>query len=75
MIHDYNEARDKAQAYADQYKCLVRLRGVSEFGQRGYRFNMVPRTEKQFGRDLEGELVMPSDWAVASKLGCTGSSV
>ena len=67
---DYHEARDAAQAMSNKLKMLVRLRGVTEFGRKGFIFNLVPRYNKQFGRDLEGELVQPDKWEDAEPLLC-----
>ena len=61
MHTDYHEARAAAQEYANRLRMLVRLRRVTEFGRAGYRFNLVPSAGKQFGRDLEGELISPED--------------
>ncbi len=59
MIEDYGEARQAAEKLATETGQLVRLRAVKEFGRRGYCWNLVPRTDRQFGRDLEGELIEP----------------
>lgn len=55
----YSEARKAAQEYATRLGQLVRLRRVKEYGRWVFRFNLVPRLDRQFGRDLEGELIEP----------------
>ena len=56
---DYNAASTKAQKLADQCKTLVRLRKVTGI-QKGYAWNLVPSLAKQFGRDRDGELIIPT---------------
>lgn len=56
---NYHEVRRQAQRAADDYQMLVRLRKVCWFNKRGFVFNLVPRLDQQFGRDLEGELIRP----------------
>lgn len=55
---DYHECHSAAQTHANELNVLVRLRRVTEYGKKGFRFNLVP-TIKQFGEDLKGELVTP----------------
>ena len=57
---DYEEARRDAQSRADDTGLLLRLRRVDEYGRDGYVFNFVPARDRQFGRDLEGELIEPT---------------
>ncbi len=58
---EYHEARTAAQQTSNELKMLVRLRRVTEYGQPGYVFNLVPCLDRQFGRDLEGELFTPEE--------------
>ena len=59
MEPDYHKAKLAAQKKANDLQMLVRIRAVVEFGKHGYVFNLAPSLEKQFGRDLEGELIRP----------------
>ncbi len=61
---DYDKAKEAAQEMADWCDVQVRLRVVKEFCVKGYRFNLVPRTASQHGRDLVGELINPRRDAV-----------
>jgi len=66
---DYRVAQDEAQAKSDETGLLIRLRRTTEYGRTGYVWHFVPRVDKQFGRDLEGELVVPSSLAAAQAQG------
>ena len=57
---DYEIARKKAQSLADTTRLLLRLKKVGGPLEQGYRWGFVPSEDKQFGRDLEGELIRPS---------------
>lgn len=56
---DYDEAQREARDLANRTRHLVRLKATKEYNQRGYTVRLVPRREKQFGCDLEGELIEP----------------
>ena len=63
LYYNYTEARDAAQKLSNKLGQLIRLRSVREYGggPKGFTFNLVPRADKQFGRDLEGELITPEE--------------
>lgn len=60
FFEDYDEARTEAQRLANATGQPVRLKRVTMLGK-GYSVRIVPRVGQQFGRDLEGELVMPEE--------------
>jgi len=56
MTRDYETARREAQEKADRTRCYVRLKR-DLFGS--WNSLVVPNLDRQYGRDLEGELVRP----------------
>jgi len=56
---DYDKALERAQKEANDTGLLLRLR-VSKALEKGYTWGFVPAKERQFGRDLDGELIYPT---------------